>query len=87
MRPIPTTDSTAVALPIDPFELLSHRWKLQKLDPYEERWKVGDQDAVGYLKTQVSAIRGRPSVVESDRHWGHADGETDFHYADDSIAD
>ncbi|KAI0334387.1 hypothetical protein GY45DRAFT_1242727 [Cubamyces sp. BRFM 1775] len=76
LHPIPTTDSTAVALPVDPFELLSQRWKLQKLDPFDERWKVTDADAVGYLKAQVGAIRSRPSVLESDRSWGDTDGET-----------
>ncbi|KAI8995274.1 hypothetical protein BD414DRAFT_372488, partial [Trametes punicea] len=50
LHTIPTTDSTAVALPVDPFVVLSQRWNLFKLDPYEERWKIPDEDALMYLK-------------------------------------
>ena len=72
---------------MDPLELLSQRWKLQNLDPFEERWKVTDGDEVGYLKTQVGAIRSRPSILESDRHWTSDDGKTSLLYVNVTMAD
>ncbi|KAI0673683.1 hypothetical protein C8Q78DRAFT_952500, partial [Trametes maxima] len=47
---IPTTDPTAISLPLDPFEMLSQRWNLSSLDVFEEKWKVPDSKHVAYMK-------------------------------------
>ncbi|OJT04460.1 hypothetical protein TRAPUB_4730 [Trametes pubescens] len=61
------TERTAIALPLDPLQVLSQILNLPSLDVYEERWKVMDKDAVAYLKRQMVALQGRTEGAE--RHW------------------
>ncbi|EIW63968.1 uncharacterized protein TRAVEDRAFT_102597, partial [Trametes versicolor FP-101664 SS1] len=50
LGPIPMTERNAIALPLEPLQVLSQQLNLISLDVYEERWKVIDKDAVAYLK-------------------------------------
>lgn len=63
----PTRAPTEVTLPVDPFQILSQRWGLSKLDLYEERWKIDDADALAsYIKRQISVL---PGIEVSERLW------------------
>ncbi|KAI9068681.1 hypothetical protein FKP32DRAFT_1641905 [Trametes sanguinea] len=75
LHTIPATDSTAVALPIDPFELLNRRWGIANLDPYEEIWKVSGMQVVQYLKQHLSNKPGQASIA--DRQWEDNEDEDD----------
>lgn len=61
------TERTAVALPLEPFEVLSQEWDLPGLDLYEEKWKVTDRDVVIYLKQQMVARKAQGEI--SDGYW------------------
>ncbi|KAI0363531.1 hypothetical protein BV20DRAFT_1007236 [Pilatotrama ljubarskyi] len=68
LRIIPTTDPTAVALPLDPFEVLSRQWALSKLDLYEEKWSLGGvADSIAYLKKHITALARQADAAE--KHW------------------
>ncbi|KAI0361025.1 hypothetical protein OH77DRAFT_1442986, partial [Trametes cingulata] len=68
LHPIPSTDPTAVALPVDPFEILSRRWELSSLDPYEEKWGVdGVSEALRYLKEQIGLLPRQSDAAE--KYW------------------
>ena len=71
-------DPTSVALPVDPYDTLSQRWGLSKLDPFEERWKVDDPNAtLPYLKRQVAAASRQNDIAE--QAWCNADdGQSDI---------
>ncbi|KAI0828957.1 hypothetical protein BC628DRAFT_1182504 [Trametes gibbosa] len=73
---IPLTERTAIALPLDPFDLLSQEWNLDRLDVFEEKWKVTDKDVVSYLQQQMAALQSRREGA--DGHWrNHDDPEHD----------
>ncbi|CDO73083.1 hypothetical protein BN946_scf185007.g137 [Trametes cinnabarina] len=74
LHTIPATDSTAVALPVDPFDWLNRHWHLSMLDLYDEKWRVPDKQALEYLKQQMNSKAIRTS--NADREWAiDDDGE------------
>lgn len=62
------TERNAIALPLEPLEVLSQQLNLISLDVYEERWKVMDKDAVAYLKRHMVSLQRRTEGA-AERPW------------------
>ncbi|OCH95750.1 hypothetical protein OBBRIDRAFT_822683 [Obba rivulosa] len=71
---VPTTDPHSLQLPVDPFDMLSQKWGLSKLEPYGERWNA-DPKAVDFMKSKLDHMR---SKTKSTEIWIEDSDDVDF---------
>ncbi|KAI0652408.1 hypothetical protein C8Q79DRAFT_937519 [Trametes meyenii] len=79
-KTIPITDPATIALPLDPFEVMSQRWNLSKLDVFEEKWKVPDTDYISYIKTHMGTVF-HPGPSAGERYWKSNEDEAYRNFA------
>ena len=68
LKPVPVTDPTTLALPMDPFDALKARWRIGEIETWDETWYTPIEAVHLIRELFVGGTKGK-GILRTKRIW------------------